>query len=338
MVKNDTNIYNGMQFLGFLLAGMLSGIITSYIFTENLFFLFFGPGVIFGIVISLYQYIVLKYKQVDKLCVFIIASTISYYVAFVLYWRLSNMQASFSIGSIGSLFISGLVGSVLLLVGYRIFIAWLSFRSIFLLTLWGGILSLALFTLATSYYVILAVVANYQFSDGFLIWQTGMAGGLGFIGYKKVRESKISIIVLLFLGMITLILLTRNSQNTKSFWDTVKNDYQMEISSIVSSNFALKSSQFENKGLDSGFWLIDTYTTQLTMNQAFSLAVSHAKEKGYTLTQKANGCFGGSSTHGYMNICKLHVPSGETTLEFGLNNFTEVPDIKPFLLCVGLCP
>jgi hypothetical protein len=338
MVKSDTNTYNGIQFLGFLLAGMLSGIITAYIFTENLFFIFLGPGVIFGIVLSLYHYFILKYKHVDKLCVFVIASTISYFAAVVLYWRLSNMQASFGIGSIGSLFISGLVGSMLLLVGYRIFIARLSFRSIFLLTLWGGILSLALFTLATSYYVILAVVANYQFSDGFLIWQTGMAGGLGFMGYKKIRESKISIIVLLFFGIITLILLIKNNQNTKLFWDAVKNDYQIEISSIVSSNFTLKNSQFENRGLDSGLWLIDTYTTQLNMNQAFSFAVSQARKKGYTLTRKANGCFGGFSSHGYVNICKSNVPSDKTTLEFGLNNFTEVPDIKPFLLCVGFCP
>src|ERR1700722_296311 len=313
MVKNDTNTYNGMQFLGFLLAGLLSGIITSYIFTENFFFLFLGPGVIFGIILSLYHYIVLKYKKIDKLCIFIIASTISYYVAFVLYWRLSNMQASFGIGAIGSLFISGLVGSILLLVGYRIFIAWLSFRSIFFLTLWGGILSLALFTLATSYYVILAVVANYQFSDGFLIWQTGMAGGLGFIGYKKIRESKISVILLLFLGIITLILLMKDIQNTRSFWDTIKNDYQIEISSMVSSNFTLKSSQFENRGLDSGLWQIDTYTTQLSRNQAFFLAVLQARKKGYTLTREPNGCFGGASTHGYMNICKRNVSSGETT-------------------------
>ena len=154
---------------GLILAGGLSGV-ASYLgiyvggWGAIWTWFSFGPGLIFGIIISLYYHHFLKLKS-SKIIPFIVGSTASYCVAYN-----ATVGISHDMDNITplSLLVGGAIGTFLLLLTFSYTITRIKLPSFIGLLILGSILSL-------SYYVSPEYLKLIIF---FFIWQAVMAGAI----------------------------------------------------------------------------------------------------------------------------------------------------------------
>src|SRR6185437_12591069 len=124
MAKGNTISYNFGNLIILMLAGAVSGLISFYGENIDPFLLpFVIPGLTFGIIISLAESILLGKNFSGKSFLFILISTISYFIAINIYmgfnWNSTYGEGFIIQGQVGRLFIGSFAGSVLFLLGYR---------------------------------------------------------------------------------------------------------------------------------------------------------------------------------------------------------------------------
>jgi hypothetical protein len=245
MEKQFNIAYTKGQIAGLLLAGSLSGLL-SYLCAHYILILFltgllFIPGGIFGAVIALFQQKILGYNySFNSVVAFIGISLSAYWIAAQIFWNVFYVNnQNIGIGQIGVFFICSFVGSFIFLLGYSRK-TFLSLPSFIMLTLWGVILSLA-FIPAWSSLDNASTDFTFPVACGFIIWQGGMALGLGLVTLKKMQNVFIAGIIILVLGLIVIAAL-RIDKVTKLIDN---NDYQQEVNELVSPDFMLVSSSMD---------------------------------------------------------------------------------------------
>jgi len=186
-----------MVVVRFIASGFISGIISAFFLTDpfNLFsfkmspielfslpgiLLSWLPGIIFGLAISL-NYI--KRISIFRIVLFTIFSTIAYFAAV--------MTTFAGLGpSIG-----GFIGTLLFLVNFNLVIQKIK-KSFFIPLLIWGTISWQL----SQFLMLLSLLFNNSLDQNsvspsllFILWQTGMAIGLGFIySTKKASDSSLT--------------------------------------------------------------------------------------------------------------------------------------------------
>ncbi len=164
------------------LFGLVSGVLSSWILRLVAFGNFsFWPGLLFGIAIALFFIWQKKPNSWLKIFGFVLVSVVSYSAAF----QIANFSSlSFGYSSWLCFFCGGLVGALLLSVGFSWLLHRLTWKQILILTLMGGLLG-AVGYLTTNF--LCPDCYSWDFGGGggkgfswlYIIWQTGMALGLG---------------------------------------------------------------------------------------------------------------------------------------------------------------
>ena len=164
--------------------GLVSGILSSWILRSVHFGNFsFWPGLLFGIAIALFFIWQKKSQSWLKILGFIIASIISYFAAFqladFLSWSWYSEYSSWLCYLCG-----GLIGALLLSIGFSWLLHRFVWKQILVLTFVGGLLGV--FGYLVSNYLC-PDCYRWDFGGGggtgfnwlYIIWQTGMALGFG---------------------------------------------------------------------------------------------------------------------------------------------------------------
>lgn len=165
-----------MNTVRLFIFGLISGILSVWLMAlfapvsrGSQWSLFFVPGIVFGLTISIYFKFFRNSGEltVNKICFWILSSAIAYNsaVGLVLFYVMVTKSLSDSMTL--PLFLAGMVGGGLMLVGYHYFLFPLEVRELLVLTVFAGILGV-LFRESTSMFINLYVV-----------WQSGMALALG---------------------------------------------------------------------------------------------------------------------------------------------------------------
>ena len=196
--------------LGFfgLIAGILSFFaVTNVPWGENIALSlsgFYSPGEIFGIVTASYFIVFSKrdwtfwYKAPG----WILTSSIAYYVAVQValgtmdmfsqsgggFWSLYWLGENYTAPPPLSMILAGCVGVFILLIGFYLFWSSVTWRQWCALTLLGGLLALSFFLPAL-------ITKFWESGSGpyftlFVVWQTGMAFGFGYILDQKNKVNK----------------------------------------------------------------------------------------------------------------------------------------------------
>lgn len=327
-----TNYYScsKRQVAGFLLVGLVAGFV-SYLTLQpiNLFY-YFTPGLIFGIALTLFLPKLLGISIEKSHLAFILFSTFSYFVAFLTYFGLTWSYAGYGNVQLSVLYISGLVGSLIFIFGYIAFVKKVALPSFLLLVFWGAFLSLFFYPALIGNPQQTNAMNDLAFSWGFMIWQGGMALGLGLVTVKKMQNPVVTGLLLLFFGLCGLAVIRNDIVTVTTQKFTSIASYQEEVSGIVSPDFTLTNSGFKNQGLDVGTVLTDYYKTSLQYPDAFAIMNENAAKKGYILTAATIGgsCLGGyeaQTARGRLDICQTNYANGVRTFEISLYNFDNAP-------------
>ncbi len=164
-MTNLTHTYR-LGLFGFV-AGLASYFLSAQVFGE----VQFTAGVVYGIAIALYAaYFIFQSKFPPQLLLWLAASIGSYYVA---------VQATARVGGPVPFFIGGIVGSALMLAGFHFFVKNLKLNSYLLLIILGGVLGMSA-TIDLPINIMGNDDSNLVFVL-YLVWQTGMSLGLGYV-------------------------------------------------------------------------------------------------------------------------------------------------------------
>lgn len=331
------------QLAGLLLVGIIAGFF-SYLVSEPFpFFYYFTPGLIFALAITIFLPKLLGINIKKKHIAFILFSTVSYFIAFLVYIA-AVWSTQFGDNQLSILFISGFIGSLFFLAGYGFFVSSFPFRSFLLLIFLGSFLSLFFYPALSSNSGQVNNMADVSFAWGFMIWQGGMALGLGLVTIKKFQNALLTGLLILFFGLCGLAVFREGLTSAITMENSELNSYQQEVNSIVSPDFKLVDSKLVNEGIDVGLILTDDYTTRLSYPQAVAIIYSNASSKGYTLINATVGgsCLGGyeaDSSRGVLDVCQTSYTNGVRTFEIKLNNFDPQPhENAPTPICLGDCP
>lgn len=155
----------------FIIFGIISGFLSSFSFVGSLSeyqkyaeILSYGPGVVFGVTISLLLYFLYR-KNILFHIIFVVISTGAFYVAVKTFSYFSNTDDSSK-----GLLLAGIVGSILLVVGLKLSYP-IRIKDMIVIVMLGAILSLPTEQLGMFY---------------FPVWQTVIAM---FIGYAVKKAT-----------------------------------------------------------------------------------------------------------------------------------------------------
>lgn len=141
-------------------------------------FLIRNPGILFGIGISIYFVLFLRYrKSLLRLIFWIAASQGSYHIA-VRIATLTFRDLRQDLPSQLTMITAGTVGAFLMLLGFCFLLYKLNVKHIISLSLLGGLLSL-------SFYV------SPYFLPLYVFWQTGMAAAIGWVMDSSLLQKQI---------------------------------------------------------------------------------------------------------------------------------------------------
>jgi hypothetical protein len=139
------------------------------------------PGFIFGLVLSVIfvKASIKDYYKILRLFIFALISGFAYFLAVITTIKVSSNQTDFN-----NFFIGGMLGGLVMLIGYHFLLKKIRINQLVFLVLFSGVLSLSL----------PLVMNNFKNSDEiaifllFLFWQTPMLYLLGYI--KDLPEYK----------------------------------------------------------------------------------------------------------------------------------------------------
>lgn len=176
------------------ITGVISGFLSYFLFhlidllNEKIFakyLLYIGAGLVFGIVLWIYSYLYLSNGRLIKHLLWVVTSSISYYVAvFVtIYFVTSGINLDFSVQQhtipMWPFVVSGLTGGFLMLIGFRFLLSKLTLLQFILLCFLAAILGLSWFLGQSFDEDFKGIVPFDSFLTLYVIWQAGMAFGLG---------------------------------------------------------------------------------------------------------------------------------------------------------------
>lgn len=163
-----------------LLLGIISGIISyfSLYIGPDTEFGWFGPGVVFGIALAFY-FIRRGVSSLWRIVVFIISSSVAYFAAVHTCLALVASADYLAV----PLFFAGLVGSSILILCIHFVIIQMRLISVFFLVIAGGLLGLS-YLLPMSF----DGSDDISFFSLYIIWQTGMAFGIGWATKNKLKK------------------------------------------------------------------------------------------------------------------------------------------------------
>lgn len=176
MIKNN-------HLFGLLFAAALSGAISALGFIKSelsvFFWVFIGPGIVYGIIVGGYFFFLYKIKNLGKYILFIIWSLISYFTAYYLHELTSGILFGMPYFEAIVLVVAGFVGSLLLLLSVHLLISPVLSKYFIFIALLGAVLSLTFF-LGNIFQHVIAEddILFAQLLCLFTLWQTGIAGAI----------------------------------------------------------------------------------------------------------------------------------------------------------------
>jgi hypothetical protein len=223
---------------------------------------------------------------------------------------LGGMESSFIVG--------GIIFFTLFFLFFSLFIARLTKVTFSTLFFVGVLCSLALHV-----FVISPVFQSMDILFN-IIFPIVIAGSIGWTLSASSKKK----MVLMILAVITVLAAVATQINSNTMHQSQQHEYQQAIETLTPDDLILQDSKFENRGIDVGIVMTNTYQTNRDVKVVMGEILQNAHQQGYEIFGESVDTISGYLKQGGSGTIFVTNPKANI-IEIKLSNFSKEPLAKP---------